>query len=232
MEKRIAAVTGGNKGIGFEICLQLAKNNVHVILTSRDEQKGKNALDELKSHGFDVSYYQLDVTDEKSVENFANYVEDKFGRLDILVNNAGVFLDQNGIENSNIELIKKTMDTNFYGALFMTKFFLPLMKKNNYGRVINISSGMGQLADMGGGSLAYRVSKTSLNALTLITSKEIKEYNIQVNSICPGWVKTDMGGTSAPRTLEQGADSAVWLALMSDNGPNGKFFRDRKEIPW
>lgn len=128
--------------------------------------------------------------------------------------------------------INRAMTTNVYGPLLMSQALVPLMKKNNYGRVVNISSGLGQLSDMGGGYPAYRISKTAINALTRMFAGELKDDNILVNSMCPGWVKTDMGGPDAPRDVQEGADTAVWLATLPDNGPRGKFFRDRQEIPW
>lgn len=128
--------------------------------------------------------------------------------------------------------INRAMTTNVYGPLLMSQALVPLMKKNNYGRVVNISSGLGQLSDMGGGYPAYRISKTAINALTRMFAGELKADNILVNSMCPGWVKTDMGGPDAPRDVQEGADTAVWLATLPDNGPRGKFFRDRQEIPW
>lgn len=237
MSEKIAVVTGANKGIGFEICYQLSKKgNIKVILSSRDELKGLIAVEKLHEEGLNVDYHQLDVTDEKSIFDFVNFIGNEYGRTDILVNNAGVFIEKSGRESSifnvDIEKIKKTMDTNFYGALSLTQKLLPLMKKNNYGRIVNVSSGMGQLTDMNGGYPGYRVSKTALNAMTRIMADELQNTGIIINTMCPGWVKTDMGGYGASRSVEEGADTAVWLALLPDNGSSGKFFRDRKEIPW
>ncbi len=228
----IALVTGSNKGIGFEICRQLARNGIQVILSSRDEKKGQEAVDALSKEGLEVDYHQLDVTDEKSVNEMASYIENKYGRLDILVNNAGIMIDDASAFTSEIDTIRETMETNVYGPLLISQNLIHLMKRNNYGRIVNMSSGMGQLSDMNGGSPGYRLSKVSINALTRIMADELKGTNILVNTMCPGWVKTDMGGRGAYRTPEQGADTAVWLATLPDDGPRGKFFRDRKEIPW
>lgn len=229
----IALVTGSNKGIGFEIVRQLAKKGIEVILSSRDEKRGLEACDILNKEGLKVDYHQLEVTDEKSIDEMASFIEKKYGRLDILVNNAGIMSDSGSVfKNNNIENIKQTMETNVYGPLLIVQKLLPLMKKNNYGRIVNVSSGMGQLSDMNGGYTGYRLSKVSLNALTKIMAYELKDTNILVNTMCPGWVKTDMGGQNASLTTEEGADTAVWLSMLDDKTHSGKFFRNRKEISW
>lgn len=229
----VALVTGSNKGIGFEIVRQLAKKGIEVILSSRDEKRGLEACDILTKEGLKVDYHQLEVTDEKSIDEMASFIEKKYGRLDILVNNAGIMSDSGSVfKNNNIENIKETMETNVYGPLLIVQKLLPLMKKNNYGRIVNVSSGMGQLSDMNGGYTGYRLSKVSLNALTKIMAYELKDTNILVNTMCPGWVKTDMGGQNASLTTEEGADTAVWLSMLDDKTHSGKFFRNRKEISW
>ncbi|MFN8578190.1 MAG: SDR family oxidoreductase [Candidatus Sericytochromatia bacterium] len=231
--KKLAVVTGSNKGIGFEICKQLAHKGIEVILTARNDDKGKKAEQELKEQGLDVKYHQLDVSDENSVKNLASFIESNYGKLDILINNAGILKDyEGGVLHGEINDIRETLDTNLFGALLVSRHLVPLMQKQNYGRVINISSGMGQLSDMGGGAIGYRLSKVSLNAMTIILANEVKSYNILVNTMCPGWVKTDMGGAGAHRSVEQGADTAVWLATSDENQKTGRFFRDRKEIAW
>ncbi|MEK7431687.1 MAG: SDR family oxidoreductase [Cyanobacteriota bacterium] len=228
-----ALVTGSNKGIGFEIVRQLAKKGIEVILSSRDEKRGLEACDILNKEGLKVDYHQLEVTDEKSIDEMSSFIEKKYGRLDILVNNAGIMSDSGSVfKNNNIENIKQTMETNVYGPLLIVQKLLPLMKKNNYGRIVNVSSGMGQLSDMNGGYTGYRLSKVSLNALTKIMAYELKDTNILVNTMCPGWVKTDMGGQNASLTTEEGADTAVWLSMLDDKTHSGKFFRNRKEISW
>jgi len=237
---KIAVVTGANRGIGFEICRQMAqKKNILVILTSRDEKKGLKACEELQKKEMPIRYEQLDVTSTASIQRFAQNIKKDYGRCDVLINNAGIFIDRksddvnfSGVFTLDIETVRKTMETNVYGPLLLCQALVPLMKENNYGRIVNISSGMGQLSDMGGGYTGYRLSKVSINALTRILMAELKADNILVNSMCPGWVKTDMGGPEATRSVEEGADTAVWLATLPDSGPRGKFFRDRKEIPW
>ncbi len=231
--KKIAVVTGGNLGIGFEACRQLATKGIKVILTSRDEAKGKAAAEKLQAEGLDVIAHPLDVTSAESCDRLAQFLGDLFGRVDVLVNNAGVYLDSgSGVFNTRVDTLRQTMETNVYGPLQLSQALIPLMKEHNYGRVVNVSSGMGQLTDMTGGSPGYRISKTALNALTRILSAELQGPNILVNSVCPGWVKTDMGGAGAPRTPEQGADTIVWLATLPDDGPTGGFFRDRQPIDW
>lgn len=233
---KIAVVTGGNRGLGFEASRQLAKQGYQVIVTSRDEEKGQIATENLQAEGLNVQFRPLDVTINESSYKLAEYLDQQFGKLDILVNNAGVYIDvqanSNRIVTTSIETIQKTLDTNVYGVLRVTQALLPLMKAQNYGRIVNVSSGMGQLSSMTGGSPGYRISKTALNAVTRIFASELQGTNILVNAVCPGWVKTDMGGLEAPRTPEQGVDTIVWLATLPDGGYTGGFFRDRQLIDW
>lgn len=231
--KRVAVVTGANRGIGFETCRQLAKTGIQVILTSRDEVKGKAAAEKLQAEGLDVSYHSLDVTNSDSVQRLAQFIKSEERQLDILVNNAGVLIDSSdSLLNTKIDTLRKTMDTNLTGPLLLCQALIPLMQQHNYGRVVNVSSGAGQLSDMTSGYPSYRISKTALNALTRIIANELKGTNILVNAVCPGWVKTDMGGANASKTPEQGADTVVWLATLPDDGPTSGFFRDRQPIPW
>jgi NAD(P)-dependent dehydrogenase (short-subunit alcohol dehydrogenase family) len=235
MDKRVAVVTGANRGIGLEICRQLARRGgVRVVLTARDQTKGKAAAGQLRDEGLEVDFHELDVTSEKSVETLAGWLEGTCKRCDILVNNAGILADPRGSRflDSKPATYRQALDTNVFGPLLLSQALVPLMRKNRYGRIVNLSSGQGQLSDMGAGTPAYRVSKTALNALTRVLAAEFAGSGILVNSMCPGWVRTDMGGPGAPRTVEQGADTAVWLATLPDDGPNGGFFRDRKSIAW
>jgi NAD(P)-dependent dehydrogenase (short-subunit alcohol dehydrogenase family) len=227
---RVALVSGGNRGIGREIVRQLAGMGITTILGSRDEEKGRAAAEGMEG---DVRVRQLDVTDEKGIAQLARDVEEEFGRLDVLVNNAGVSIDggQRGVD-ANLDVIRETLEMNLFGAWRLCEAFVPLMQRNRYGRIVNVSSGMGALNDMGGGSPAYRVSKTSLNALDRILASELRGTGILVNSVCPGWVQTDMGGLGASRTVEEGVDTPVWAATLPNNGPTGGFFRDRRQIPW
>lgn len=240
IDKKIVVVTGANRGIGFETCKQLAKNSFQVILTSRDEDKGFAVCKQLQDEGLTVQFHQLDVSDSESIDHFREFIEGECGRCDVLINNAGIFPDSvNASANdwpsvlvAPIDDVRAAMEVNVYGPMLLCQAFVPLMKKHNYGRIVNLSSGMGQLTHMDGNCPAYRISKTALNALTRIVSQETMEHNILVNSMCPGWVKTDMGGEGATRELAEGADTAVWLAMLPDDGPRGKFFRDRKEFEW
>ena len=234
MDKRLAVVTGGNRGIGYEICRQLAHKGLRVLLTSRDAEKGRAAHKKLEKEGLAVLHQRLDVADPASVAALAGYIESEYARVDVLVNNAGISMDKRStsVLREKEEIFRMTLETNFYGALRMCQALVPLMQKNHYGRVVNLSSGLGQLEDMGDGTPAYRVSKTALNALTRMVAKAVEGDNILVNSMCPGWVRTDMGGAGAPRSVEQGAETAVWLAMLPHDGPTGGFFRDKKPIPW
>lgn len=234
---KIAIVTGANRGIGFETCRQLAKRELKVILTSRDRTKGTNAAKTLQSEGLDVIAYPLDVTQPDSIQQLKQFVEGEFHRLEVLVNNAGIFPDMARPGNHSafdtpIDTVRDAMETNVYGPLQLLQTLIPLMKQNGYGRIVNLSSGMGQLSDMNGGYPGYRLSKTALNALTRIFADELKGTNILINSVCPGWVRTDMGGANAPRHPEQGAETVVWLATLPKGGPTGGFFRDKQPIAW
>jgi NAD(P)-dependent dehydrogenase (short-subunit alcohol dehydrogenase family) len=234
-QKRVAVVTGANRGIGLEIARQLAKRSgMHVVLTARDEKKGRAAAEMLGEAGLDVESHKLDVTSEKDIKAFAGWLADTHKRCDILVNNAGILADPRGSRflDSKVETYRETLETNVLGPLVLAQALAPLMKKNRYGRIVNVSSGMGQLSGMGSGSPAYRISKAALNALTLIVATDLGGSGILVNSMSPGWVRTAMGGSGAPRTVEQGADTAVWLATLPDDGPTGGFFQDRKAISW
>lgn len=233
---KVAVVTGANRGIGFEICRQLALAGFSVILAARDRDKGEAAARTLRAQGdgLDVTYRELDVADADSIRAFTADLDRAPGRVDVLVNNAGIMIDPQGsrLLDSKPEIYRRTFETNVMGPLQLTQALLPFMQKQKYGRVVNLSSGQGQLSEMGSGTPAYRISKTALNALTRITAAETRAANILVNSMCPGWVRTDMGGPNASRTPEQGADTAVWLATLPDGGPTGGYFRDRQSIPW
>ncbi len=187
-EKKLAVVTGANRGIGFEISRRLAGKGFKVILTSRSAAKGEAAMNRLREQALDVEYHTLDVTDEASVRDLAAFVQERFGRLDILVNNAGIYLDPSGKDSSvfrtEVELVQRTMDTNTFGALRVMQHLIPLMQGR--GNVVNVASGMGQLAEMEGHYAAYRISKTALNALTRIFADELSEVKVKVNSVCPG----------------------------------------------
>jgi NAD(P)-dependent dehydrogenase (short-subunit alcohol dehydrogenase family) len=233
-KQKVAVVTGANRGIGLEISRQLAEKGVHVVMTARSRKKGEAACEALRKGGSSVEFMPLDVTDSGSVAALAAALDKKFGGIDILVNNAGILPDPKGalVMTEHVDTFRAALETNALGPLMLAQALAPLMKKRGGGRIVNLSSGLGQLEDMSTGTPAYRMSKTALNALTRMLAAELEEHHIKVNSMCPGWVRTDMGGKNATRSVEEGADTAVWLALLPRNGPTGGFFRDRKRIAW
>ncbi|MDR7245209.1 SDR family oxidoreductase [Priestia megaterium] len=232
-EKQVALVTGGNRGIGYELVKQLASSGFKVILTSRSSETGNKVTGELRELNMDVSFVLMDVDDPKSIEQAATKVYEQYGRIDVLINNAGVYLDENKhLLDMDPSVIEKTMKTNFFGPLYVMRSFIPLMEKRGYGRIINISSEYGEMRALSSqGVGAYKLSKFSLNGLTQLIAAEVKG-DIKINAADPGWVSTDMGGPSAPRTPEETAKSILWLATIGSEGPNGKFFRDKKQIDW
>lgn len=231
---KIALVTGGNRGIGFEICRQLARLGMTILLGARDPHKGETAAASLRAEGLAVEFLPLDVTESGSIAQARASVEKRFGRLDVLVNNAAILIDEDStVLTVTEEQLRNTLEANLFGPFHLTQAFLPLMLKNGFGRVVNISSEMGGLERMERhNTVSYRISKTALNALTRVTADLVKEYDIKVNSMCPGWVMTDMGGPGATRTTRQGADTAVWLSTLPADGPNGGFFQDRQALAW
>jgi len=231
----VAIVTGGNRGLGLETCRQLAGLGLQVVLTSRDLARGEAAATALRASGLAAVAHQLDVTDPLSVDRLIEDVNGSYDRIDVLVNNAGVVMrpqDDRGTLEVDLETIRRTLEINTLAPLRLCQAVVPVMRKNGYGRVVNVSSGMGQLDDMESGWPAYRISKTALSAVTRLVAREVSGANILVNAVCPGWVRTDMGGPSATRSVEKGAAGIVWAATLPDRGPNGGFFRDGRRIPW
>ncbi len=228
--QRIAVVTGGNRGIGFEIGRQLAARGLKVVLAARDEAKAREACARIDDEAVP---FLLDVNDPEGAGRLASFLEDRFGGVDVLVNNAGVFLDRgHGGLDVPMDIVHATLETNLIGVWRLSQAVVPLLRKRGYGRIVNVSSGMGAMSEMAGGYSAYRISKLALNGLTRILADELRGTNILVNTMCPGWVQTTMGGPRAPRPVQEGADTAVWLATLPDGGPTGQFFRDRRQITW
>lgn len=232
MDKKVALVTGANRGIGFETCKQLSQSGLTVVLTSRDTAKGEVATTQLTDKGLDVVFYRLDVSAKNDIEYVFGRIKQQLGRLDVLVNNAAILYDtfQSAV-NADLEVVCKALATNLYGPWLLCQAFVPLMRKNGYGRIVNVSSGAGSLHYMEGGTPAYGISKVALNALTRKLASELSGTGILVNSVDPGWVATDMGGRGG-RPVEEGAKGIVWAATLPDGGPSGGFFYDGKPEPW
>ncbi len=233
MKNRTALITGSYRGLGLETARQLAQLGYSIIITARSEDKAQQAAASLKSITDQVFHHPLDINNPQSVQQVKNWVCDQFGRLDVLVNNAAINYDTwNSAVTADLEEIQQTLDTNLMGAWRMAQAFVPLMKETGFGRIVNVSSGAGALAGMGAGTPGYSVSKAALNVLTIKLASELSGQDILVNAVCPGWVRTDMGGSAAPRSVEEGASGIVWAATLHASGPNGGFFRDGKAIDW
>ncbi len=236
-QTRVALVTGANRGIGLEIARQLARLGLLVALGSRDLDKGREAAEALLSEGLELPVIQLDTSDPSSCHRAVEEVVSILGRLDVLVNNAGVFLETtpNGEAsalNVRPETVVQTLRTNTLGPLVLVQAAVPVMQRQGYGRIVNLSSSLGQLAEMGANYVGYRMSKAALNAMTRTVAAELADSPIKVNAMCPGWVRTEMGGPDATRSTEEAAETAVWLATLADDGPTGGFFRDKAAIAW
>ncbi|HEX8440661.1 SDR family oxidoreductase [Archangium sp.] len=256
-----ALVTGGNRGLGLEVCRQLGRLGMKVLLAARDIAAGAEATSALHAEGLEVTFEPLDVTSQESIANLADRLERQGTRLSALVNNAGIALD-----GFNADVVERTLAVNFFGVMHLTRRLLPLMAE--HGRIVMVSSGMGELrglsptarrrfdpppsqeelvahvrafledvrsdqyTEKGWPGSAYRVSKVGLNTLTRLLAEELKARHLLVNAVCPGWVRTRMGGAGASRGVEEGADTLVWAATLPPDGPTGGFFRDRRAIPW
>jgi len=231
-KNKIALVTGANKGIGHEIARQLAEKGFHVLIGARKVPEGKRAAEAIAKSDGSAEFVEIDVSDRASIENAAKAVTSKVNHLDVLVNNAGIMRDSKGIAEVDDETFLATLTTNTLGPLRVTQAFLPLVLKSAQGTVVNLSSGLGQLSEMGETYPAYSISKTALNAVTRQFAAALRDKGVTVNSVCPGWVKTDMGGPNAQRTVQQGADTVTWLATGAPRDLTGQFLRDRKVIPW
>ena len=232
----VAVVTGAYRGLGLETCRQLGSAGYRTVLAARRESEGQNAADVLRAEGHEVSFEPLDVTAERSRVALRDALHEAFGRIDVLVNNAGIFPDPgpgapgSSILEAELEPVRSAFETNTLAALRLCQLLIPLMEGR--GCVVNVSSGMGQLSDMNGCCPGYRLSKTALNAVTRIFADELRDTGVKINSVCPGWVRTEMGGANAHLSIEEGARGIVWAATLGDDGPSGGFFRHGEPIPW
>ena len=241
-ESRIALVTGANKGLGFETSRKLAQIGIFVLMGSRSIARGKAAAKELQQEGLPVEFIQLDVTKPEQMRRAASEITSRYGKLDILVNNAGISVGEghgrNSTESVTPKALRATFDVNFFGLVELTQRLVPLLRKSDAGRIVNISSILGSLAihsREGGMSykpFAYDASKTAVNTFTIHLAAALAGTAIKVNSAHPGWVRTDMGGPSAPLAAFEGAETAVRLATLGPDGPTGKFFHGEEELPW
>lgn len=230
---KVALVTGGNKGIGFEVVRQLAEKSFQVFLTARDPEPGKRAAMELAQNGARVSFVELDVAKPASIQRAAQEVAAQVDHLDVLVNNAAILDGEYAsILEASLELMQKTLRTNTIGPLLVAQAFSPLLAQSDGGRIINVSSRAGSLSEMGDYAPVYSISKTALNAVTVQLATAFKSKGIVVNSVCPGWVRTDMGGPGAPRSVQEGAETIVWLATTAPKKLTGKFIGDRNVLAW
>ena len=239
-DKKIALITGANKGIGKEIARQLGAQGMTVLIGARDAGRGEEAAAELRAGGADAHAVRLDVTDVASIEAATSQIESEYGRLDVLVNNAGIALDGGPASALDLETLRRTYETNVFGVFAVTQAFLPLLKKSEAGRIVNHSSGLGSLTQnsdpnwgfAGVKPLAYNSSKAALNMMTVIFAAELKDTPIKVNAADPGYTATDLNRHSGPRTVEQGATAAVRLATLPADGPTGGYFDEDGVVPW
>ncbi|MFH8491843.1 SDR family NAD(P)-dependent oxidoreductase [Streptomyces longisporoflavus] len=225
---RTALVTGANRGIGLETCRQLDLAGLDVVLASRDPDRGRAAARTLNSPR--IRAEELDVTDAKSVRRCAERLANAGVEVDVLVNNAGIYPTVSYFSLDE-DVMRRALDVNLMGAFHTCQAFVPDMVRRGYGRVVNVSSGLGALTENVPSPAAYGISKAALNALTLVVSAAVPQ-SVKVNAVCPGWVRTDMGGRGAPTSVEKGADTVAWLARLPDSGPTGGFFRNRRRIDW
>ena len=226
-------ITGANRGLGLESARQLARLGNSIILTSRNASEGRKAASELKDNSNSVYFYPLDLNDPSSRLQVFEYVRKEFGRLDVLINNAAIHYDQlNKAVDPNFQVIEEALQTNLINTWKLTVQLLPLISESHHGRIVNVSSGSGALTNMVGGTPGYSISKAGLNVLTIKLASELADGRILVNAVCPGWVRTDMGGPQAPLSLSEGARGIVWAAKLPKDGPSGGFFRNGQRIDW
>jgi NAD(P)-dependent dehydrogenase (short-subunit alcohol dehydrogenase family) len=230
---RVAVVTGANRGLGLETCRQLLARGLRVVLTGRDQHAIQAALVGLGESASNAIAVHMDVVSESSVHTAHRTIVDRMGAVDILVNNAAILVfEDSDVLSIPADGFRRTFDTNVLGAIDVCRAFVPAMARRGYGRVVNVSSGAGQISGMSTYAPAYSISKAALNAFTLILAETYRDAGVLVNAVDPGWVRTDMGGPGAPRSVRQGVETTVWLATLPDDGPTGGFFRDKRPIAW
>lgn len=235
--KKIAVITGANRGLGLALSEAMAQRGFKVLMAMRNPDKAQKTLNALTMKGLDVVPMKLDVSQEKSISDFVETIKREYGFVDVLVNNAGILIDSEDGGNSSIfktkvSTLQKSFVTNTMGPFLLTQKIFPLMKQEGYGRIVNVSSGMAQLSEKQNASASYRLSKTALNMVTNLFASEVQGEDICVNSVSPGWVRTDMGGPNADRSVEQGIKGILWAATLPKGGPNGSFFRDGEALSW
>lgn len=243
--KKVALVTGANKGIGFATAQKLAEHGITVLLGSRDEANGKASAEKLQQLGLDVHYISIDMEERETFSIAAEYIERVYGKLDILINNAGIQIESevwqtNTTESVPMEVLRKTFEVNFFGMVDLTQQMIPLLMKSEAGRIVNLTSILASLqyhATPGSNTyntktFAYNTSKTAVNSFTIHLAHALKDTQIKVNAAHPGWVKTEMGGKGAYLSLEEGASTSVYLALIGDEGPNGSYMHNNTILPW
>lgn len=226
-------VTGANRGIGLETSRQLLAHGLHVALTGRQQRSLEQAAEQLSPATSRVIAVRLDVTDTRTIQAARHAIEKQLGPVDVVVNNAAILqFESADVLDTPLDAFRDTFETNCFGAIEVCREFVPAMAERGYGRIVNVSSGAGQLSRMSTYAPAYSMSKAALNAFTRLLAHTYRDAGVLANAVDPGWVRTDMGGRSAPRSVQQGADTTVWLATLPDNGPTGGFFRDRRQIDW
>ena len=240
--QKTVLITGANKGIGFETARQLGGKGYTILVGARKETKGFEAVEKLKDEGFDADFIEIDATNAETIKLAAQTVGEKYGKLDVLVNNAGIVVeDMSGKPSeTSLEILRKTFDTNFFGVIAITQAFLPLIKKSDNGRIVNVSSGLGSLTQNSDPNwdyydakpLAYNSSKTALNAFTVILAHELKDTSIKVNSADPGYTATDLNGNQGTKTVAEGASIITDLAMLDESGATGSYFDDQGVLPW